>query len=599
MQSCDICRKRKVKCDRRAPCARCRRLRQPCTYTDILRKKGPKFVHSYPRIYTTALTASGSGSESASTPSLMGPLTASVSGSSEALPLPSSMNRNVGMDMGLEGPLHVHSSSGIQSGVDSGTGTASEPDEELNLDLDLDFEDIPPGQQLRPQQNSGTERAFGPDVPLESLGRTVLGTEMSLEETLSVYVERLHPLFPVADLREVQDTLRAGDGGQNPDFGNGYGFDPTQYALICSLCAATYAQLTLSPRRGESSFPVTMDQKQGHEQACLKYLQAVLEAQKKSDHPQVNLTSQQGQASGGSGRNKARDKILTSFYLFMTYWSLQRVRHAWWYLRESIALLLSVRMHQEEEHRKLDMREAETRRVLFWGVFVAERVPSPLDEGEGVAAIPGFVRLVILFRELDVDLSGCWTAAGFVTPISLNLSRGTGVATTTTNPSSTGAGPHGHEYGDSRDTGLETEAGIPLQQLDLAMTREWLRAKMWKLGIPGHQQSSSPREFVAGLGKEGVQWRLEEPLLIGKATLGILQSMKETLRDNWSGIMDEKLWDICECLCDIRPVMQSRRNGARDVEIEADLDQILRGFLDCLVRLRVRSAYLLASRLGN
>ncbi|KAL4750519.1 hypothetical protein BDW72DRAFT_203914 [Aspergillus terricola var. indicus] len=596
MQSCDICRKRKVKCDRRTPCARCRRLRQPCTYTDILRKKGPKFVHSYPRIYTTALTASGSGLESVSTPSLMGPLTASVSGSSETLPLPSSMNRNMGMDMGLEEPIHVHSSSGIQSSVGSGTGTASEPDKDLNLDLDFDFGDVPQGQQLRPQQNLGADRAFGPDVPSESLGRTVLGMEMSLEGTLSVYVERLHPLFPVADIREIQDILRAGDGGQNPDYGNDYRFNPIQYALICSLCAATYAQLTFPPRRGLSSFPATVDQKQRHEQACLKYLQAALETQRQSDHPQVNLTSRQGQASGGSDRNTARDKILTSFYLFMTYWSLKRVMHAWWYLRECIALLLSVRMHQEEEHRNLDVREAETRRVLFWGVFVAERVPSPLNEGEGVTAIPGFVRLVTIFRGLDIDLSGCWTAAGFVTPISLSLSRGTGVATTTTDASRTGAGPYGHEHG---DTGLETDAGIPLQQLDFVITREWLRAKMWKLGIPGHQQSSSPREFVAALGKERVQWQLKEPLLIGKATLGILHSMEEVLQDNWSEIMDEKLCDICECLCDIRPVMQKRRYGARDIDVDVDLDQILRAFLDCLARLKGRSAYLLASRLGD
>ncbi|KAL4813249.1 hypothetical protein BDW67DRAFT_192900 [Aspergillus spinulosporus] len=594
MQSCDICRKRKVKCDRRTPCARCRRLLQPCTYTDILRKKGPKFVHSYPRIYPTALTASGSSSESVSTPSLMGPLTASVCGSSETLSLPSSMNRNVGMDMDLERPIHVHTSSGIQSIVDSGTGTASEPDEELSLDLDFDFGDLPQGQQLRPQRNSGPDRVFGPDVPLESLGRTVLGLETSLERILSIYVERLHPLFPVADLREIQDTLRAGGCGQNFNYGNDYGFDLSQYALTCSLCAATYAQLAFSSRQGISSLPATMDQKQGDEQACLKYLQAALEAQRQSDHPQVSLTSRQGQASGGTDRNKARGKIVTSFYLFMTYWSLKRMRHAWWYLRECITLLLSARMHQEEEHRKLDMHEAETSRVLFWGVFVAERVPTPLKKEEYVTAIPGFVRLVTLFRGLDVDLSGCWTAAGFVTPIS--LSRGTGVATTTTDASRTGAGPHGYEYD---DTGPETEAGIPLQQLDLAITSEWLRAKMWKLGIPGHQQTSSPREFVAAPRKEGAQWRLEEPLLIGKATLGILQSMEEVLQDNWSGMMDEKLCDICECLCEIRPVMQTRRNGARDVGVEVDPDQILRGLQGCLARLSGRSAYLLASRLGD
>lgn len=306
----------------------------------------------------------------------MGPLTASVCGSSETLPLPSSMDRNAGMDLGVEASIHIHSSSGIQSSVDSGAGTASEPDEELNLDLDFDFEDVPSGQQLRPPQSSGPERAFGPDVPLGSLGRTA-GFETSLEGIFSVYVEKLHPLFPVADLREIQDTLRTGGCGQNSNYEKDYGFDPTQYALLCSLCAVTYAQLTFSSGRGLSSFPATMDQIQGHENACLKYLQATLEAQRQSDHPQVNLTSRQGQATGGSVKSKARDKILTSFYLFMTYWSLKQMTHAWWYLRECIALLLSVRMHQEEEHRKLDMREAETSRVLFWGVFVAERYFSP------------------------------------------------------------------------------------------------------------------------------------------------------------------------------------------------------------------------------
>ncbi|KAL4994317.1 hypothetical protein BDV10DRAFT_203870 [Aspergillus recurvatus] len=599
MQSCDICRKRKVKCDRRTPCARCRRLRQSCTYTDILRKKGPKFVHSYPSIYTSALTTaldSGSDLGSASGLCLRAALTASISGSSETLPLPPLTNGNMRMDIDIEGSTDVHSSLGVQASVDSGTGTASEAEEELDLDLDFDFGHVPSGQQLQflPQQNSGADTAIRPDMAVRSLSKTVLGMEMDLDETLSIYIERLHPLFPVADLREVQDLLKAGDGGQNPSYGYAYGLDPTQYALLCSLCAATHAHLTLPPRRGPSSSPTSIDQKQGHEQACLKYLQAALQAQRQSDHPQVNLTRQQGQISDGTGLSKARGKILTSFFLFMTYWGLHRVRYAWWYLRECIALLLSVRMHREEEYRKLDVCEAETRRVLFWGVFVAERVPSPLDEGGGVTAIPGFVRLVTLFRGLDVDLSGSWTAAGFVTPISLSLSRGAGVAAPATNSSRAGAGPHGHEYG---NTGLETEAGMPLQQLNLAVTREWLRAKLWKLGVPGHQQTSSPREFVAAPGKERIQWRLEEPLIIGKATLGVLQSMEDVLQDNWSGIMDDRLCDICECLCDIRPVMQTRRIGTREVKV--DLDQILRGLLNCLARLRGPSAYLLASRVGD
>ncbi|KAL5045446.1 hypothetical protein BDW71DRAFT_198198 [Aspergillus fruticulosus] len=602
MQSCDICRKRKVKCDRCTPCARCRRLRQPCTYTDILRKKGPKFVHSYPSIYTTALTTavssgSGPGSASTSTLSLRAALTASIPGSRETLPLPALIDETMRMDMELEGSMDAHSSLGVEASVESGTGTASEAEGELDLDLDFDFGDVPSGKQLQlqPQGDSGADTALGPDAAEGFLSKAVLGMEMGLDETLSIYIERLHPLLPVIDLREIQGSLRVEDCGQNSGYVYAYGLNPTQYALLCSLCAATHAHLTLSPRRGPSSSPASIGQKQRHEQACLKYLQAALQAQRQSDHPQVNLTRQQGQPSDDTGLSKARDKILTSFFLFMAYWGLHRVRHAAWYLRECIALLLSVRMHREEEYQKLDVREAEMRRVLFWSVFVAERYASPPpDERAGVTAIPGFVRLVTLFRGLDIDLSGSWTAGGFVTPISLSLSRGSGVATPLTNPSRAGAGPHGHEYG---DTGLQTEAGMPLQRLDLAVTREWLRAKMWKLGTPGHQQSSSPREFVAAPGKEGVQWRLQEPLFIGEATLGVLQSMEDVLHDSWSGIMDEKLCDICECLCDIRPVMQAGGIGTRDVKV--DLDRILRGLLDCLARLRGPSAYLLASRIGD
>ncbi|KAL4975583.1 hypothetical protein BDW66DRAFT_167067 [Aspergillus desertorum] len=593
MQSCDICRKRKVKCDRRTPCARCRRLRQPCTYTDILRKKGPKFVHSYPRMHDTTFTVSDAGSGSASTSSLTGTLTASISGSSETLPLPPLINGDTEMNMHLGGSINVRSRLGIQADVDSGAGTTSEADEELDLGLDFHFGDFPWSQQvqLQPQRNSRADTILGPGVPSESLSGTVLGLDMGLDETLPVYIERLHPLFPVVHLREIEHTLRVKRGGQRQGYGYAYRLNSSRYALLCSLCAATHAHLTLSTDRHPSSPPASIDQKQGHEQSCLKYLHTALQAQRQIDHPHVNLTRQQGRPSEGIERSKARDKILTSFFLFMTYWALHRVRHAWWYLRECITLLLSVRMHREEEYRELDVREAETRRVLFWGVFVAERVPSPLDEGESVAPIPGFVRLVTLFRGLDVDLSGSWTAAGFVTPISLSLSSGIGVAApTATNQSRAGAGPHGREYG---QTGLETEAGIPLQQLDLAVTREWLRAKMWKLGIPGHQQSSSPTEFVAAPRKEGVQWRLEEPLLIGEATLDVLQSMEEVLQDGWSGIMDEKLCDICECLCDIRPVMQTGLIGIGDFKV--DLDQILRGLLGCLARFRGRSAFLLAS----
>lgn len=113
-----------------------------------------------------------------------------------------------------------------------------------------------------------------------------------------------------------------------------------------------------------------------------------------------------------------------------------------------------------------------------------------------------------LFQGVGVDLSGCWTTAGFVAPITLSLAT---------------PAAHGHE---------DAEAGIPSQRVELAVTREWLRAKVWKLGIPGQRSSS---EFVASKGN--AHWRLDEPLSIGRDILGELQGLSDVLQDNWSGIL--------------------------------------------------------------
>lgn len=82
---------------------------------------------------------------------------------------------------------------------------------------------------------------------------------------------------------------------------------------------------------------------------------------------------------------------------------------------------------------------------------------------------------------------------------------------------------HGHK---------DAEAGIPSQRVELSVTREWLRAKIWKLGIPGQRSSS---EFVAS--KENPHWQFDEPLSIGRDILGELQGLSSVLQDNWSGIL--------------------------------------------------------------
>lgn len=47
-QACDNCRRRKIRCSRQLPCDKCHRLLLSCSYSDVLRRKGPKFRTLYP-----------------------------------------------------------------------------------------------------------------------------------------------------------------------------------------------------------------------------------------------------------------------------------------------------------------------------------------------------------------------------------------------------------------------------------------------------------------------------------------------------------------------------------------------------------------------
>ncbi|KAL5335394.1 hypothetical protein BJX70DRAFT_375229 [Aspergillus crustosus] len=522
MQSCDICRKRKVKCDRRTPCARCRRLRQPCTYTDILRKKGPKFVHTYPSIYTS------------------GPTSGSISASGSGDSLGVYENELSGIEGMAEG-----SASRGGDGTGTGTRTGSEVGSELEMEVDLELD-----LELELEGLPHTQKQFAESQGYHDGGKNAV--PIFDGDILSLYEESLHPLYPIIDLHEMR-----------LEFQLGYTHSSARYAMICSLSAAVHAHFASASLEGESE----------HKMTCERFLRDAIQARAELDmaatHPD--------RRGDHTDLERNRDKILSSFFLFVGYWNSQRERHAWWYLRECIALLFSCHLHREDEYRKLEPREAECRRRIFWGVFVAERtfcilhdkpitlrpwielprLPTAFTES---GVIAGFMRLVTMFQGVNVDLSGCWTAAGFVTPVTLSLASALPV-----------------QYDD-------IEAGIPIQRLDLAITREWLRARAWNLGIPRRQSSA---EFVAS--SENAHWRLDEPVFIGKAILGDLQNLSDVLEGSWSRILDQKLCDICACLYDVKQVMQTRGQAG-----EFDLDQILHGLLEVLTRFRVRSAYLLS-----
>lgn len=224
----------------------------------------------------------------------------------------------------------------------TGTGTTSELGHEL--ELELDYGNASPAQQ--------DLVGFGFDPHSE------VGSVTSIERALSLYAVKLYPLFPVVDVRELRLGFGVGHGWND-------GYSSGRYALLYSICAAIHAYLGFS----SSSLGQDLRHGHGHEHVCEKYLRGALRARSQFDLGQHQSYRRECQNNDVGGK----DKMLNSFFLFLTYWFLHRERHAWWYLRECISLLLSLCMHREDEYGKLEPREAEKMRIIFWAVFVVER----------------------------------------------------------------------------------------------------------------------------------------------------------------------------------------------------------------------------------
>lgn len=281
---------------------------------------------------------------------------ASASGSSEALPLltgPLALGLDFDMGMGMGVGIDMQGFTGGASEAMAGTGTTSELGDEL--ELELDFGDASPVQQRQLQQ--GLEMGMGLEIGPDSEANSI----PSMDRAFSLYAVKLYPLFPVVDVRELRLGFRLGHGWNN-------GYSSGRYALLCSICAAVYAYLGFDSSSSTQELGHGDGHGHGHEHVCERYLRGALRARSQFDLSQGHSYRRERQNDGGR-----KDKMLNSFFLFLTYWFLRRERHAWWYLRECISLLFSLRMHREDEYGKLEPRVAENMRIIFWAVFVVER----------------------------------------------------------------------------------------------------------------------------------------------------------------------------------------------------------------------------------
>jgi hypothetical protein len=65
--------------------------------------------------------------------------------------------------------------------------------------------------------------------------------------------------------------------------------------------------------------------------------------------------------------------IYTAFFIFCSYFTLDRQNAAWSYLRQALTFSHIMGLHEEDTYRDDDPIDASCKRRMFWALFVAER----------------------------------------------------------------------------------------------------------------------------------------------------------------------------------------------------------------------------------
>ncbi|KAE9565975.1 hypothetical protein CGMCC3_g17843 [Colletotrichum fructicola] len=130
--------------------------------------------------------------------------------------------------------------------------------------------------------------------------------------------------------------------------------------------------------------------------------------------------------------NQSLTQIQTSLLLHCAYSSLGNDPAAWFYLREAVTMLQTLRYHEEATYEETsDQSVAEDARRAFWALFVAERVfaiqqykpltlqptiglpragPPPAADA-GACVLPGFRDLISLLWPIDASFVTAWNSS--------------------------------------------------------------------------------------------------------------------------------------------------------------------------------------------
>jgi hypothetical protein len=234
--------------------------------------------------------------------------------------------------------------------------------------------------------------------------------------------------------------------------------------------------------------------------------------------------------------------VQTSFFLFSTFFCLGKDNSAWFYLREAITVLQTLRLHEELTYPSLtDPLIATYSRRMFWVLFITERayalqrhrpltlrntldLPTIEPHITDAAILPGFIDLISLFKHFDVDFIETWNSNA-------------------DSPASVTSTDSFLRLQDFLKQALPSVLSYSeMQQADLLISRQWLKVMVWQLCVS--------RTMLSSTGTDD-SMSLQYPVTIARDAVLVSQLLPtRALEANGVGIL-EKIFDIGCSLADL------------------------------------------------
>jgi hypothetical protein len=348
----------------------------------------------------------------------------------------------------------------------------------------------------------------GPLTPTYSRTPGLL-SQQTIDACLAFFFEHLYPTMPIFHQQQLTALIYSPDASQSD-----------AYCLVASLCAFVMVQpgmnLNVSGAVGESYAGEPPQNRYGFANLLLEDLIRVRHGSDYVERPTL-ATAQ------------------TSFFMFCSYFTLEKQNSCWYYLREASTLVQLMKMHEESTYYQGDAEEKEFRRRTFWLILLSERayamerhrtlsvhptIEFPQMAGPEAEVMQGFVYLTKLFCCIDDDFMALWNktksecSPEWLSRLQQRLCE--------VLPPDLQATDH--------------------QVADLRITQQWLRIMVWQLSVAhGHISSHSQDPAL----------RFLYPIEVVKDLIGDIKGLSLASMEVHGVGLIEKLFDVACTLIDV------------------------------------------------